>query len=180
MKALLYAFAGCLYAMQICVICWAVFLFNDIPFGFIFLIFAAVFCFAAVVLGSISLAFGISQISNPKKGMIKTVMIVKLILIPFFIGNFIIGVLVFAAFANPFLFFAGFVIIPMMLFLTYAAMFVTSSYNVGAMIHRIRSGQNTSGELALFIASQFIYLLDVVGAILIFVRQRNEEKTQTV
>ena len=175
MKALLYSFAACLYAMQICVICWAVFFLYDIPFGFIFIILAALFLIAVLVLGSINLAFGIAQVSNPKEGMDKTVMIVKLVLMPFFVINFIIGALIFAAFVNPFLFMALWIVIPALCVLTYAEMLVTSSYNIGALIHRIRSKQNTLGELALFIVSQFLYFLDVVGSIILYVRQRKSE-----
>ena len=181
MKALLYTFAACLYIMQICVVCWAEFLFNDIPFGFVFLIVALLFFIAAFILGSVNLAFGISQISGVKQGLSKTVMVVKLILIPFFVMNFVIGFFTLAAFANPFLFLAGFlVILPAMFLLTFAAMLVTSGYNIGALIHRIRNRQNTFGELALFIVSQFLYFLDVVGAILIYVRFRNKAREQTV
>ena len=176
MKALLYSFAACLYAMQLCFICWAVFFFYDIPFGIVFIILAAMFLLAAFVLGCVNLAFGIAQISNPKDGMAKTVMIVKLVLMPFFVINFIIGFLTMAAFANPFLFMALWIVIPVLCVMTYAEMLVTSSYNLGALIHKIRSKQNTFGELALFIISQFIYILDVVGAVILYARQRNFTK----
>ena len=176
MKALLYSFAACLYAMQISFILWAVFFFYDIPFGLIFIVLAAMFLLAAFVLGCVNLAFGIAQISGPKDGIAKTVMIVKLILMPFFVINFIIGFMTMAAFANPFLFMALWIVIPALCVMTYAEMLVTSSYNLGAMIHRIRSKQNTFGELALFIISQFIYILDVVGAIIFYARQRNFTK----
>lgn len=72
MKALLYCFAACLYAMQISFICWAYFFFYDIPFELLFIVLAALFLLATLVLGSVNLAFGISQISIPKDGMIKT------------------------------------------------------------------------------------------------------------
>ena len=174
MKALLYSFAACLYAMQISFICWAEFFLHDIPFAaLLFIVLAAMFLLAAFVLGCVNLAFGIAQLSNPKDGMAKTVMIVKLILMPFFVINFLIGFLIMGAFANPFLFMALWIVIPALCVMTYAEMLVTSSYNVGALIHKKRSEHKTFGELAPFIISQFIYFLDVVGAIIIYARQRN-------
>ena len=180
MKALLYSFAACLYAMQFSFIGWAEFFLYDIPFEFIFIVLAAFFLLAAFVLACVNLAFAISQISSPKQGIIKTAMIAKLILIPFFVINFLIGFLILGAMANPFLFMAYWIVVPFLCITTYVEMFITSAYNLGVLIHRIRSKQNTLGQLALIIISQFIYFFDIVGSIILYVRQRGWEKDGTV
>ncbi len=175
MKALLYSFAGCLYAMQAMLICWAVFLINEIPFGFIFIIAAIIFGIAAFVLGCVNIAFGVSQMSKPKEGVCKTVMIIKLILMPFFVLNFIICFLITAACLNPFLFMALGIVISVMCVLTFGEMIATSSYNLGYLAHKIKYEGSTFGELALLIVSQFLYFFDVVGAIILYIRVKESE-----
>ena len=176
MKAVLYSFVACLYAMQICFICWAEFFLYDIPYDFIFIIFTVAFLLAAFVLACVNVAFAFGQISNPKRGITKTAMIAKLILIPFFVMNFLIGFLILGAMANPFLFMAYWIVVPFLCITTYVEMFVTSAYNLGVLIHRIKSRQNTLGQLALIIISQFIYFFDIAGSIILFTRMRNFEK----
>lgn len=175
MKALLYSFTGCLYAMQAMLICWAVFLIKDIPLGFIFIIAAIIFGIAAFVLGCVNVAFGVSQMSKPKEGVCKTVMIVKLVLMPFFVLNFVICFLITVACLNPCLFMALVILIPVMCVLTFLEMLVTSSYNLGYLAHKIKYEGSTFGELALFIVSQFIYFFDIVGAILLYIRFKESE-----
>ncbi len=180
MKALLYSFVGCLYAMQIALFGWAMMFFNDVPFAFIPFVVAVLFGIAAVALCIVNLAIGFSQAYKSEYCCYKTVMIVKIILVPYFIINFIYGLLITVAGLNPFLFMALIFVLPLMVVFTYASMLATSAYNLGAMMGKIKRREITFGEIALVFISQLVFFLDVAGSILLYIRHRDGEMRERI
>lgn len=180
MKALLYSFVGCLYVMQLALFGWAMMFFNDVPFAVILIVVASAFGIAAVALCAVNLAVGISQAYKSEYCGYKTVMIVKLVLVPYFIINFIYGFFITAAGLNPFLFMALIFVLPLMVVFTYASMLATSAYNLGAMMGKIKRRETTFGEIALVFISQLVFFLDVAGSILLYIRYRESEKRERI
>ena len=115
---------------------------------------------------------------NPKS--YKEIMIYKLILIPYFIFNFVVGVVILLMGLLSFItifFFAG---IPLLLmaFLvcvaSYVVILATSSYEIILLI----KGMNKKTVIfnIIMIILNFIYVLDVVGSIITFINYKNENK----
>lgn len=103
----------------------------------------------------------------------KSTLIIKLSLIPFYIFNFIFWVLIMIGMLNPFLF----IFMPLVLFSAIAAAYLymvsTSIPNVVyAFVHR--TDGSAEGVDALIAVTQFIFVADVVGALLLCIR--NKEK----
>lgn len=179
MKKFLTPYTVLLYSMQIafiaavCVIGAAG---ESEPPAFSALIIAAlVFGVLAGIFGFLNLVFGIMQIFKPTGNVYKNTMIFKIALVPFFVIHFVLCMLMLLGFINPFLLPYLFVVVPVGIFLTYAAMFVTSAYNLGRMAYLIKSGQKTPFELAVYIVFHFIFVLDVVGAVMLYAKYGKEQ-----
>ncbi|MCF0117888.1 MAG: hypothetical protein HUJ61_07590 [Bacilli bacterium] len=126
----------------------------------------------------INVIFGILDFIKPNQESIsKTTLIVKIVLIPWYIMNFVICFLLVAGFLNPFLMLG----LPLLLIIliggTYINMLSTSIHVVVQTIRRIINKQlPMSTKLIIGIIFNFIFCLDFVGCILI----RNEEKVNLI
>ena len=129
----------------------------------------------AAVLGLVNLIFGFLQISRPAEDVYKTVMIIKLVLVPFFIINFVICVLFAIGFAMlPFMAIAGVAFAVLFMLMTYAITIVTSVYNICYSLYRVRTLKRGFFGMVVPFVFQFFFVLDCVGSVLFYIKERND------
>lgn len=173
MKKLLAAYVVVTYAMQICSVAALIAAFNGrSPLSKAFLIATAVLFAIDCVLGFSNIVVGLLQLGVPKQPVFGAVMVAKLCLIPFFIVNFVLCLLLVAGFLNPFLAWSLVLVVPLMIGLTYAALLVTSSYAICYTVRQLRTGQRTLGERLIYIVALLLFAVDNVAAVLLYVRER--------
>ena len=120
----------------------------------------------------------ISFISIFKKEAVdqtKFVMIYKIIAIPYFIGNFIFCALVIAGMLNPFLFLAAPIVAGIFMFFTYVNMLGSSVVDVAYVINSFKNKTLKPHPLVIIgIILEFIFCVDFLGAIFIFLEKRKQ------
>lgn len=105
----------------------------------------------------------------------KNLMIYKLVLIPFFIINFILWFLLISAMLNPFLFLSEFILIPLSIGFTYIILLTTSIPILTTLLSQQMKKEINLKDNKYKIISLFIFCLDVIGSILIYNKQRIKE-----
>lgn len=113
----------------------------------------------------------IAFISIFKKGInpSKISMIIKLVLIPFYIINFVEWAILGIGSLNPFLFIIGFLAVAFGIFFTYVCMLGTSAYNIGYVFSLIRQKKIENKRLLITATVfQFFFGLDVLGSIMLY------------
>ncbi|MDE7401770.1 MAG: hypothetical protein K2N17_06940, partial [Clostridia bacterium] len=136
-----------------------------------------VFGSVAAVLGLVNLVFGFLQISRPAEDVYKTVMIIKLVLVPFFIINFVLCVLVAACLIIiPYFVLGGIILAVLFLLMTYAITLVTSVYNVCYSLYRVRTLKHGFFGMIVPFVFQFFFVLDCVGSVLFYIKEKNDWK----
>lgn len=179
MKKLLIPFVVFLYLMQISFI---VLLFLpeelfDSQYALLLYVPTIVLGSVAAVLGLVNLVFGCLQISRPAEDVYKTVMIIKLVLVPFFIINFVLSILFSVTFVIiPFMAFAGIIIALLLMLMTYAITMVTSVYNICYSLYRVRTLKHGFFGMIVPFVFQFFFVLDCVGSILFYIKEKNDWK----
>lgn len=174
MKGLLSAFITTLYLMMIsftALIVLTALEYEGIG-NTLFVVGVWVFGVISCILGFANFVLGIVKIFRPKKSPYKTVMICKLILVPFFVMNFIYLVLIFLGSLNIFLIW----MLPIVIFLTiltYGILLATSVYNIGYLIHRLTHREGAVLEQIIFIVLHFLYVIDVVASVVLYVKNKN-------
>lgn len=129
----------------------------------------------AAVLGLVNIVFGFLQISRPFEGVYKTIMIIKLSLIPFFIANFVLCVMVaFALIIFPFFTLGGIVLAVLFMMMTYAITMVTSVYDICYTLYRVRTLKRGFFGMVVPFVFQFFFVLDCVGSILFYIKEKND------
>lgn len=122
--------------------------------------------------------FNLSIIPIFKKNPIddsKFVMIYKIVAIPWFIANYVLCVLMMAAFLNPFLFFAIPIAVAILSSSTYVCMISTSMMNVGNEISSFRRKVIKPNALIIVgLVLGFIFCLDFLGAIFVFTQNKKQ------
>ena len=177
MKKLLIPFVVFIYLMQISFI-----VMFSLPEEIIYsmnsvLLFlpAIIFGTVAAVLGLVNLVFGFLQISRPAEDVYKTIMIIKLVLIPFFIINFVLCVMLAVCFVViPFMALGGIVLAVLFMLMTYAITMVTSVYNICYSLYRVRTLKHGFFGMIVPFVFQFFFVLDCVGSILFYIKERND------
>lgn len=118
--------------------------------------------------------FSIISIFKGKESPTKTTMVCKLALIPWFVINFAMCVVLIAGLLNPFFMFAIPVLIPVMICTTYVYMLATSLPDIAWAIHSlIKREPINKGLLITSMVLQFFFCLDIAGAIMHYVAERN-------
>ena len=111
----------------------------------------------------------VSIFANKAYDCTKFVMIYKIVAIPWFIGNFIMGILLIAGMLNPFLLLAIPIVIMLLILSTYICMVSSSTINFSHIVVLAKNnGLSLNVPFMIGIIISFIFCLDVVGAILIF------------
>ena len=131
-------------------------------------------CIANIALSIISIFKGDVDVS-------KTVMKVKLALIPWYVMNFTMCVVFVAVLFNPFMMIGIPFVIAFFVVTTYFCMLATSLPDVGYYIRRvlIKKEEQISAGRVLTIICLFIFCLDVVGSILFYAKNKKLAPIQT-
>lgn len=102
---------------------------------------------------------------------------IKLSLIPWYITNFILTVLVFVGMMNPFLLFASPIFLILSVFITYLFMLSTSLPLVITTVKSMKREASISTILyILAIISLFFFVFDVVGSLCLYLYKVDSEK----
>lgn len=127
------------------------------------------FCLASAIVSFISI---FKKSDNP----CKTVMISKLILIPWFIINFYFCMLLFAGTLNPFLLILAPIVAIIEITITYLLMVTISIIDLAYVINRLKSKDIKMSKYLVFInILLFIFCLDVLGSILLYIKTKEIE-----
>lgn len=174
MKRALGFFIVSLYIWQILLITW-IFLSMNLRFiSFdvdILLWISLIMGVVAFFLGLLNVFLGLRKIFNSPKCVYKSVMISKILLIPFFIINFFLCFIIVIILFNPFMFFVVPFILYLMICGAFGIVLATSSYNIGYMLNKIRNKEKTWNDLIVYFLLQFIFILDIVSSILLFKKE---------
>ena len=130
--------------------------------GFILTIVILPFCLANLIM---ALAGAFNKLDNP----CKTTMIVKLLLIPWYIMNFLFCDLLLIGFLNPWLMIFAPVVLCILIFNTYLFMISTSIFDIVYAIRKaIKKELTIKTSLVFTIIFLFSFCLDVVGSIMLY------------
>ena len=124
-------------------------------------------CVANIVLSVVSVFKGETDMSP-------TVMKVKLALIPWYVINFVMGVVIVAILFNPFMIIGIPVVIGILAGIAYFCMLATSLPNVGLYLRKVfvKKEELIAAPRVLPIIFHFIFCLDVVGSIIFYVQNK--------
>lgn len=117
----------------------------------------------------------ISIFKKNNEDMTKLTMIIKLISIPWYIANYVFWVLIITGSLNPFLFIAIPFIIAISVINTYIYMLSISMNNICVLISELKN-KNIKVKPLLIVGMvfQFIFCLDVLGAIFTYVEYKKQ------
>lgn len=183
MKKLMIAYVSILYVMQIfymATILMMVWTVRKNPYAinpFIPLGIGIFFGLIALTIGVGHLILGLRQSYSPTSNICRFTMLSKISLIPFFILNFVICFLFVAGAFNPFLIWSLFIIVPIMVFLTYLVLLTTSSYNIGYLMYKVRKKECTLAFGIWYSIFHLIFCIDVFASIVLYY---NEKKYKTL
>lgn len=133
--------------------------------------FSLVFFILAIVLGLVNLIIAFTNTNN--NDVIKITMISKLVLVPYFIINFIICTLLIIGFAFVLTIFSTFILIPLFVFITFMTMLVTSSYNISYLINKLKNKEINFITFILHFIFQLVFICDVIDTIYIYKSNEN-------
>ena len=130
---------------------------------------------AGVILGALiipvsitNIVLGFTTFVRKTVSSLKTTMVVKIILIPWYIINFLVCFLLIAGFLNPWLFLAVPIILSLLIAITYIHLLATSITNVCYFIkYHIANKLSFDGVTIVGIIFHFIFFLDFIGAIIL-------------
>lgn len=130
---------------------------------------------AGIVLGALivpisitNIILGFTAFIRKIKIPLKTTMVVKIILIPWYIVNFLVCFLLIAGFLNPWLFLAVPIILSLLIGITYIHLLATSITNICYFIkYHIVNKIAPDGVTIVGIIFHFIFCLDFIGAIIL-------------
>lgn len=130
---------------------------------------------ACVILGALiipvsitNIILGFTTFVRKTVSSLKTTMVVKIILIPWYIINFLVCFLLIAAFLNPGLFLAVPIILSFLIAITYIHLLATSITNVCYFIkYHIANKLSFDGVTIVGIIFHFLFCLDFIGAIIL-------------
>lgn len=110
----------------------------------------------------------------------KTTMIIKSVLIPWYVGNFLLGLLVVGVMGNPWLFLGIPFVLSIIVCCTYIFMIGTSGYEIAYFISKMRKKEKTvTAWTIIFLILLTIFTLDLVSAIALFIiDKRNTQQIE--
>lgn len=135
------------------------------------------YCFYIVSLILILYSFIISIYSlitikkENNKITYKKIMILKLLLIPFFITNFIISLIAGLFLMLPYTLFIGIFIIPLMILFTYIIMLPLSIASTSISLRKIKEENNTNISIILILQIlEYFFIIDVISSIFFYIK----------
>lgn len=179
MKALRIIYIVLLYTMQAFIISAILVLFNvhdvfiqDLNAVWLSAIIIGV---TAIFIGAAYSILALIHSVKPAPHPFRDGLVFKLVMIPFFIINFYLCGLLLAGLLNPWLAWSVFGVIPLVIFLTYLVLLVTSSYSLGMMIRALVVTKTNRKRYGWQIALHFIFVADVISAFVIRGWEHQEE-----
>ena len=171
-----------MYISLICLYCWCFILTpNDASTtlvrvlaitGLVSIILAGLIAFIICVISFISI------FRKSSNDYTKFVMVYKIIAIPWFIGNFILCVLLIGGMLNPFLLFAIPLVIVILVLSTYICMLSSSMINIGFLVTSWKNGVlKPNPILVISLILEFNFCLDLIGAALIAIENKKQLKS---
>ena len=101
---------------------------------------------------------------------------IKLILIPWYIMNFIICLLLSVGFLNPWLLIAWFFVVFIMICITYIMMLSTSLTAFSYTVRKLVKGEyKKKGLIITGLVFLFFFFLDILGALLLVIKEKKDE-----
>ena len=154
--------------------------FSDTPLGGILFGLGLGCSLVALVISIILIVLGAKNIRRNQYGdMSFIVMIVKIALIPWFIGNFIICAMICAGMLNPFLFLFIPLFITYSVCITYLFIISTSLVNIGYLFAQKRAKTiKFNKNIIVAIVFHFIDCLDFIGAIVLYKELEHQHKEE--
>ena len=138
--------------------------------GFVLLFMTIPLCGASLVVALTNLAV---DVSNP----VKTAMIVKLCLVPWYIVNFLICATLVVGLLNPWLVLTVPVIVLIEVGVTYILMLSTSLHSVAYTVRKHISNKTKPDAFTLVsMILQAFFCLDVIGAIMLYIKDKKSQK----
>lgn len=128
------------------------------------------FFFASLLLIVINIVSAIKLQKHPinsKGNPLKIIMVFKLALIPFYISNFVSGLIVAMLALNP-LMFLLWALVALWIAYTFSTMLSTSAYGISLIITLGKKSILTRGECVKHIILQLIFVADVIDSIILF------------
>lgn len=122
----------------------------------------------ATILGFVIMALSATTINNPQKISYKFIMVSKLILIPYFVINFVQCFLLIAGFLNPFLFLSLIVIVPMLIGLTYISMLPTTIASTFLTISSVSNKKIEFEKIIVWQVLEYLFVIDVISSVIIY------------
>lgn len=128
----------------------------------------------AALVGVIGCLLAIFNIFQKAKNPLTTTMVCKLALIPWYAMNFLLWLIVFAGFCNPWLILATPVVLGIGVAMTYMYVVFTGVHNLSYVIGLVKGGKmQFSAFTIVALVFHFVFVLDVVGAIMLRHALRN-------
>ena len=122
----------------------------------------------ALLIGGLNFVFSIINIFKGGTSPINTTIVIKMVLIPWYLGNFFVWFLLVGAFSNPFLFIGIPLIICIGVFITYMYMIFISAPNISYVFSLIKNKEiHTNKLLIVSLVFHFIFCLDVIGSFML-------------
>ena len=137
---------------------------------------AGLICLLAMIpVCLISLIFALLNLAGKVSSPVKTTLIVKCCLIPWYIVNLLVCLLLVAGFLNPWLFLAVPVLFGLEAVVTYVFMLSTSLHSViytikGKLTNKIQ----LNAAIIVALVFHFFFCLDVIGAIILHVEMKKQ------
>lgn len=128
------------------------------------------FLIISTILGLVNL---IMAFTNKQDNVIKMTMISKLILIPYFIINFIICMLLTIGFSFVFTILSTIILIPLFILFTFMTMIVTSSYNISYLINKFKQKEINIITFIMHLILQCVFICDIIDTIYIYKNDEN-------
>lgn len=141
--------------------------------------FGALFLVVAVIAGCIGVVFSLAEKNDGTQSPFKTTLIIKLLLIPWYVFNIVYCVFIVGGSLNPFLMIAIPLEIVISVFITYILTLLTGAPNVIYVLKNLKAGNAVvSPAVIAGTIMQFFFVLDVIGsAILYFDLKKRKRNT---
>lgn len=135
----------------------------------VFVVMFFVFIFITMIMVLLNIISGIISIFKGRTNPFKFTIVIKSILVPWYIVNFVIWALLIIGSLNPFLMMA----IPLFLFIsvcfTYICMISTSTLNISYIFNQVFFKRNIriNGGIVVGTIFEFIFCLDIIGSVIL-------------
>lgn len=179
-KVLMWLLCISSYLMQLPFLVYFIILMCDVEIsdacGVALMILSAILFLVALFLCLLNLLAAVLNLSKKVDNPYKLTMAVKLCLVPFYIINFVLWGLLVIGTLNIMLFWITPVFLVISISSTYLFMLATSIHNIGYSIQRLKETKQI--RYIVYIILHFIFCIDVLTAIYMYVKERGSTVTQ--